>query len=379
MNRKILFVDDETNILAAYQRSLRKSFDLDTAESGEAGLAAVAQQGPYAVVVSDLRMPGMDGVRFLSRVRGQSPESVRVMLTGQADMQDAIAAVNQGNIFRFLTKPCEPEALAQAMEAGLEQYRLIMAERELLEKTLSGSIKVLTDVLSLVNPAAFSRADRLKRYVKHITVQLQMPDQWQFELAAMLSQIGCVTIPPDTLKNFYAGQKLTEAEREMIAAYPAVGRDLISHIPRLESISRMIARQKEPFQNYSGPEEPEKRDQVELGAQMLKAALSYDELVKHGRLPHPMAIQQLLAEPAVCDPALVSALQTMEIQDSGMVSRRISLFDLDMRMILDEDIRTNRDVLLVSKGQGVSLTLMKSLENYLNRGEIKEEIQVLAS
>ena len=132
MNEKILCVDDEPNILEAYRRTLRKRFELDVACGGEEALQAIAQRGPYAVLVADMRMPGMNGVELLAKVRQIAPLTVRMMLTGNTDLQTAIDAVNQGHIFRFLTKPCSPEDFANALEAGLEQHRLLTAERQLL-------------------------------------------------------------------------------------------------------------------------------------------------------------------------------------------------------------------------------------------------------
>ncbi len=153
MNNNILFVDDEANILDGYKRHLRKQFRIETALGGEQGLAAVVNQGPYAVIISDLRMPGMDGIQFLSRVREISPDSVRMMLTGHADLENAMEAINKGNIFRFLTKPCMPAVLALVLEAGIEQYRLVMSEKELLEKTLklTESLKKKTRTLQRKN------------------------------------------------------------------------------------------------------------------------------------------------------------------------------------------------------------------------------------
>ncbi len=136
MNNNVLFVDDDENILDAYKRQLRQQFHIDTAQGGEQGLKTVNSRGPYAVIVSDLRMPGMDGIQFLSRVKEISPDSVRMMLTGYGDLQTAIEAVNESNIFRFLTKPCKKDVLTTAIDAGIEQYRLIGSEKELLEKTL---------------------------------------------------------------------------------------------------------------------------------------------------------------------------------------------------------------------------------------------------
>ena len=247
MNEKILFVDDDPNILQGYQRSLRKLLRIDTALGGEEGLAAIGKTGPYAVIISDMRMPGMDGVQFLSKVKDITPDSVRMMLTGNADMNTAIEAVNEGNIFRFMTKPCEPEVFLNALRAGIQQYRLVMAERELLEKTLNHSIKALVDILSMVNPVAFSRATRIHKYVKHMVSELSITSAWQYEIAAMLSQIGCVTIPPDTIEKYYAGQTLTEDEREMFTSHPTVGCELLQKIPRIEHVALMIEGQVKPF------------------------------------------------------------------------------------------------------------------------------------
>src|SRR5467141_3678823 len=122
MNTKILCVDDDPNILAAIQRNLRKQFSIDTAVGPQPGLAALAQQGSYAVVVADMQMPGMNGVEFLKKVQEQSPDTVRIMLTGNADQKTAMDAVNFGHVFRFLTKPCSPEELALTLTAGLTQY-----------------------------------------------------------------------------------------------------------------------------------------------------------------------------------------------------------------------------------------------------------------
>ena len=95
MSEKVLYVDDDANILAAYSRMLRKDFEIDTAEGGREGLDLITQAGPFAVVVADMRMPGMDGVEFLGLVKDRCGESVRIMLTGNTDLESAIHAVNE--------------------------------------------------------------------------------------------------------------------------------------------------------------------------------------------------------------------------------------------------------------------------------------------
>jgi len=134
MGEKILFVDDEPTVLEGYQRLLRREFAVNTAVGGYQGLAAIQANGPYAVVISDMRMPQMNGVEFLVQVRQKAPDSVRMLLTGHADLYAAIDAVNRGNIFRFLTKPCNKEALVDAIQGGLAQYRAAGALHELARK-----------------------------------------------------------------------------------------------------------------------------------------------------------------------------------------------------------------------------------------------------
>lgn len=122
MEKRILFVDDDSNILDGYRRQLRKQFDIETAEGGEKGLDIVKNSGPFAVIVSDLKMPGMDGNQFLAHVKEIAPETTRILLTGYADLRSAIEAINNGSIFRLLTKPCDKIDLIQTLENGIEEY-----------------------------------------------------------------------------------------------------------------------------------------------------------------------------------------------------------------------------------------------------------------
>ena len=130
----ILCVDDEPKVLEGLALNLRRHYRVSTASGGQEGLALISGSDPPAIVVSDMRMPGMNGAAFLSQVREQAPNIIRILLTGQADLDSALAAVNQGQIFRFLTKPCSPQAMLAAMGAGAEQYRLVMAEKEILRE-----------------------------------------------------------------------------------------------------------------------------------------------------------------------------------------------------------------------------------------------------
>jgi serine phosphatase RsbU (regulator of sigma subunit) len=155
VSHKVLFVDDDANLLAAFQRQLRKQFQIETALGGQEGLELVKNHGPFSVIVSDFRMPNMDGIEFLSRVRAMAPESVRIMLTGNADLEAAIKAVNEGNIFRFLTKPCSANLLGESLITGIEHYQQVIQEREYNEKTrysLAQAMEVQQNLLPKTEP-----------------------------------------------------------------------------------------------------------------------------------------------------------------------------------------------------------------------------------
>ena len=158
---RILVVDDEENVLAGLRRQLSMDYEVVTANSGFAGLRVVRDEGPFAVVISDMQMPRMNGAWFLSRVHENFPRTVRILLTGHADLESAMEAVNRGRVFEFLTKPCGGEELRKVLEKAVKHHRVLEYEARLLEETLSRSINMLAEVLELVNPVAFSRADRL--------------------------------------------------------------------------------------------------------------------------------------------------------------------------------------------------------------------------
>src|ERR1043165_7429621 len=193
MDEKILFVDDDANLLASCERNLRKRYSIETAVGGEFALNRITERGPYGVVVSDMPMPGMNGIQFLSAVKQRAPETVRIMLTGNADVEVATGVVNEGNIFRFLTKPVPADVLSKALDDALAQYRLVAAEKELLNKTLSGSVKLLTDILSIAETPAFGRTQTLRDLVSEATTKIGLSNAWEIHLAVMLAPIGYVT------------------------------------------------------------------------------------------------------------------------------------------------------------------------------------------
>ncbi|MFW6179636.1 MAG: HD domain-containing phosphohydrolase, partial [Desulfohalobiaceae bacterium] len=330
---------------------------------------------PFAVVVSDMRMPGMDGVSFLTRVKKLHPDSVRVILTGYADLESAIASVNKGHVFRFLTKPSSPEEMGLALKDCIRQYRLIRSERELLQGTLRGTINVLTDVLSLTNPEAFGRASRVKRLVKDLAAILKAKHLWKFELAGMLSQIGCVTLPQMALQKLYQGQELSQEEVQLFEMHPSLAQSLLQHIPRLEDVSSMIGYQEKHYNGEGFPRDSLKGEQIPLGARILKVALDFDLLRAEG-LKKAQAFSRMQSRKGVYDPNVLKALEEYLGQEAHYLLQDLKLKDLLPGMLFAQEVRTRDGILLVARGQEANRVLLQKLENFSRNFGIDEPVKM---
>ncbi len=369
---RILLVDDDPDLLEALSRQHRKHFELVEACGPGEGLKKLAEDGSFAVVVSDYHMPRMDGVTFLKEARALAPEMVRVMLTGQAELHTAIEAVNKGAIFRFLTKPCDAEIFRSCLDAALEQHRLRHAERVLLEHTVKGSIEVLADVLALANPPAFGRATRIRNYVRHIVTALKLPDRWQYETAALLSQIGCVAIPNDLFERLADGDSLTPEQAAMMDRHPEIARDLLRKIPRLHTVAQIVYHQ---GQRQAGRPR-DANASVELGGRILAAALDFEELLSLGAT-HKQALDALRKDGRKHHPKVLDALASAQVVATDSAVRLVPLRQAQAGMVLEENVRSKDGQLIVARGHELTNSSLVRLKNYKDLDLLaKKELRV---
>lgn len=378
---RILFVDDDPNVLSAYQRTLRKRYTLDTASSGDAGLTLMEKDGPYAVIVADMQMPGMNGVDFLKHAMQKSPESVRLMLTGNADQKTAADAVNHGHVFSFLSKPCPAESLEAALENALRQYQLICAEKELLEETLNGSIKVLTDILAIVDPDAFGHAQRLREEIRGVAKWFGVPRAWEYELGAMLSQIGTVAIPPMVLSRHRTGQGLSPTEKEMIASIPEIGANLIANIPRMAPVADIVRYQRKNFDGSGFPNDAVTGENIPMGARILRVLCDLVR-VEAGRKTRAEAFVQLKLKTGVYDPKVLDAVASsfdLYLGAEQAEIKSIPFSELKAGDVLASDILTKDGTLVVGCGAQISGALLRKLQNFREVVGLKEPLMVFQS
>jgi len=360
---RVLCVDDEPEILRSLTLTLRKRYAVTTAPSGAAGLEKLASEGPFAVVVSDMQMPSMDGPTFLAAARGVAPDSVRVVLTGRADQDAAIQAVNAGQIFRFLCKPCPSEDLVRALDAAAEQHRLITAERVLLEDTLRGSIRVLTNILSLVQPAAFGRASRILEHARRLARAIGEPPDWALEVAVMLSQLGCVTLPPETAERLYFGQALDDGERAMAAQIPDETERLLRDIPRLDGVRAILAGARRSYEPMAGEPKGPSRSALPLGSRILRLVTDYEALEARGQ-SGAKSLGALASRTGAYDPALLAALGEMVGQLAcGARIEELETDELCAGMFLVEDMRAHDGRLLLARGNEITREMLARLQN----------------
>jgi CheY-like chemotaxis protein len=370
----VLCVDDEPQILEGMRDVLRRTFEVRTAPGGVEGLAMLgADPGAFALVISDMRMPVMAGDAFLREARIVAPDAVRILLTGHADMDAAVRAVNHAHLFRFLTKPCAAEELLRACAAAVGQHRLVTAERVLLEQTLRGSIDALAGTLALANPAAFGRGARLKELVSGLAETAGLAKRWEIEVAAMLAHIGAVTLPQATAEKLYAGQPLTPDEQAMVDRIPEVTRKLLAKIPRLEGVLAIL----DGYAQAVEPGDFAAADAIPEGARALRVATDYDDLESDGLTPG-VALGTMKSR-QIYDASYLDALAAVVgVGDRAPTVNEIPLARLDCGMTLADDVRTANGGLLVARGQAVTPQLIERLTNVGEDG-IRQPLRVFES
>jgi len=375
MNAEVLFVDDDVNVLQGYQRALRRQFKIETVDSGAAALALLDDGRHFAVIVSDMRMPGMDGLELLRSVKSRTGDIVRIMVTGNTDQQTAVAAINEGDVYRFLTKPCDPDVLVKTIQDAIEQYRLIQAERELLEGTLAGAVGALSETLALVNAEAFGRIDRMKVLLNAIAPAVGFGPPWKTEVMATLSQLGCVILPDGALRKLSRGQKLTEEENQLYEMHPSMGCNMIEKIPRLGDVAEAIRYQLKNFDGSGVPHDKLAGVAIPLGARLLKLITDLIAAESTG-LTAAEAMDKLRQQAAFYDPELLQALGRHLGVSKLAKTVRLSVAMLAPGMVMASDLLTRNGNLLLRTGQKLTDTSRERLMNLVGDGVIEDGIEV---
>jgi CheY-like chemotaxis protein len=355
----ILCVDDDETLLSGLELQLGLDHEVRTASGGEEGLRLLEAHPDCAIVLSDMRMPGMSGAQLLAEVRRRHPESTRMLLTGYSEVESAISAVNEGGIFRFLTKPTTPDVLNVAIDEAIRQWELVRGERVLLEQTVRGAAQSMIEALEIACPLAFARARRIESICKHVASEVGISPLWSIGLAGLFLRLGWIALPANVLESRMAGGRPDTQSGKMFDEALHTSVRLVSRIPRLEPVAEIIAATAEP----SG-----RRDAGTVVAAVAEA----DDLAVLG-----LSTQQILdLLEDQYPPRILDAIATWPGHGDGRPAREVRLSQLIEGMTVQADIMTTNRQLLVRTGSELSIALIQRLRNFAKHQPLIEPILV---
>ncbi|WP_250037990.1 response regulator [Paractinoplanes maris] len=362
----VLLVDDESAILETLSLQLRRDHKVLVAESGAEALRLLAEAGPVAAVISDLRMPEMDGVELLRRVQLEYPDTTRVLHTAQSDLNSAIAAINDGGIYRYLAKPVATDELRTTVRDAVDRHGRSTADREMLDKTLKASLQALFGCLELASPPAFARAGRIRTLVSELCHELQLDALWEIEVAAMASQLGAVTLPPAVLAKLDKGMPCTEDEQAMVDALPGVAVQLLKNIPMLSDVIEIV-------RGLSLNAPPHPSALVETAVDVVRTAMDFETLESRG-LEQESAITVLECRDHSALRVLAALRKVKGCVQVKDKVRGLRVVDLEVGMRVAEDIVATNGLVLIGRGMVVTELLLDRLNNFARMIEIIEPI-----
>lgn len=389
---KVLVVDDETGVLSACVRALRRvDAEIVTSDSPTRGLE-LTNSDEFAVIVSDQRMPEMTGAQFLEQISHSSPDTVRVILTGYADINLAMDAINRAGVSRYLTKPWNDDDLRCVVTQGLEQFALVRENRRLQELTkqqnddlmrlnatleqrveertadvqrlnadlrnsLLGSIRVLAELTEMHSKVIGSHGQRVASICRQLASLLEMTggDLVQLEIAAILHDIGKIGIPAEIARKRDAA--LTAQERAVMELHPARGDAIVRMVPNLAMAATLVRHHHERIDGRGYPDRLV-GDQIPLGSRIIAVASAYDNILnsrEHFENVTPTQALYVLEQLATgrFDPRVIDALRKY-VTAGGDTNQQgaeieIRLRELRVGMKLSRELKTTRGVLLLPK------------------------------
>ena len=377
-NKNILIVDDnEENryILEVICKSL--GYTTNSVENGQKALDFLKTNTPILILL-DLVMPVMDGYEVLKQVRNnKKTHDLPVIMVSSIDETESVLKCLQKGADDYITKPFEPDILKVRMENTLSKFLYIKMERELLEKTFSGSMKVFSDILSSVSPSLFGKSLRTRRICKLIAEDLKLSDIWEVEVSAMFSLIGCITLPAETITKIVEGKTLVAVEKILNENHPYVGYKLLSNIPRLENVALNVFFQNKTRLTDSIPAEIlEKVKEIPLHAKLLYAANEYDFISSRSTIKSDIITYLKKLD---IDENILKSLEKIVLIENGKVEKRIKLSELQVGMIFASDLLTENNNKVASKWMEVSNSLLDVIKLVHSKVAIIEPINVFVS
>jgi response regulator RpfG family c-di-GMP phosphodiesterase len=396
-NTKVLYVDDESSLLAAFTSLFRREgLQISTLVNSIDIDRSLEHDGPFALVISDQRMPGLDGVGTIEKVRQKHPATVRVMLTGFADQDDTIRAINTAGISRYITKPWDDTLLKQTVHDCVNSYNLTgenqyllheLAVRntlleELLEGTVGQTVQLLTHLMSHINLHAANQTERVQRLGNavlslHANVSSQV--RWEIQRALELFNLGIAVLPPwiqVTLskEGLWSLARFPVAENHHLLAF-----DLLKDIPRFEGVARIIQLS---HKNFDGEGEPQSVDvkgrDLPLGSRLLRILIDLDSLSTEHHRGRDM-LQRMLHQRHRYDTDLIALMLGLDSAlRVSLVDKSINVEHLEEGMVLVDDMVTTRGHIMLRAGSEITRPVLRIVTQTRQYDPVKEPVTVRA-
>ncbi|MEP0232564.1 HD domain-containing phosphohydrolase [Roseibium sp.] len=377
---QIVVADGDLKVLDAFERLFAGQYRVKTFDESEEALKWLKENHGVSVIVSCANLPGRGGSGFLKSSETYAPLATRVMLTAQNSVEVFKQAVNEAGVFMFLSKPCSPQELSSAIEASIAHHSRMVFERTLLEKTLSGSVKLLIDMLSLFHSEAFRRTAVMRPQALKLAKVLEMKKTWELEMAIMFSPLGEALLPKEILSRYRAAKTLTESQREILAGAPGQTRDLLKNIPQLEKVAEVLYLSGRGYDGSGFPEDGPTGKDIPLTARVLKLltdlwyaspengvdAAAFEALGINKRQYDP----DLLKVARAC--LLSEALDTDEREITLCYIRALKPGD----ELVDDILTEGTHELVLSRGHQLTGTTIRRLDQYNHVAGIRQPIRV---
>lgn len=379
MEAEILVVDDTPANIDLMVGILEQDYRVRAAVNGERALKAV-EANPPDLILLDVMMPGMDGYEVCRRLKSNpsSRDIPVIFVTAKGEIEDEAKGFELGAV-DYVAKPVSTPIVRARVRTQLSLLRARQHLSSLLNETLLGATNVLSDLLALSNVEASGRAVRLRRYVRHMIRELELRDGWRFEMAASLSQIACINLPPRALHNLYQKNPVTQREitEEMMSRYfkhPETAASLLEDIPRLKVVAAIIgAQMEERLVMLDEDQHLNEQEPALVGAWLLKTAIRYDELALNGAFHE--GIIESLREPVERFPGqLIDAIASLPKPNPKQTTVKVS--ELREGMLLLDDIYTSDGIQIMPAGFEINPAVLEHLQAFQEEG-FREPVKVV--
>jgi len=368
-----MVVDDNPANLKLLEDMLReKGYAVRSFPRGRLALESAAQNPPDLILL-DVNMPEMTGYEVCERIRAieEVPGIPVLFISALNETGDKLKGFGAGGV-DYISKPFQFEEVYARVETHLKLRRAQQAEQELLELTFNGAIRMLANLLHANSPELAARSRAIRDCSMWITRQMGLSDPWQYDLAATLCLIGCITLPEEVFKAAYAGEAVSPEAEAMFAGHPESAARLLTNLPRLEPIAEMIRLQQTPDADHVTASY-----EVRLGAGMLFLATELDRRVYRG-MPFRAALQQIQSADGRVNPAMLAALENYSPASADFHRQALPIKKLFAGMALEEDVvGQSTGILILKKGTVLTETWIERLENFARFQGVPEPLPVL--